>query len=74
MFLMVEIRPDVAFATSITNLFAKNLGHYHIEVVKIIFRYLKRIREQEIIYGSLYQEDFLVKSYLDFDWAGNKES
>ena len=45
MFLMVETRPDVAFATSVASRFAKNPGHQHMEVVKTIFRYLKGTRD-----------------------------
>lgn len=41
MFLMVETRPDIAFAISVASRFAKNLYHHHTEVVKTILRYLK---------------------------------
>ncbi len=42
MFSMVETRPNVAFATSVTSRFAKNPGHQHMEVVKTILRDLKK--------------------------------
>lgn len=41
MFLIVETRPNIAFATSVTSYFTKNLGHYHTEAVKTILQYLK---------------------------------
>lgn len=52
MFLMVEIRPDVIFTTSVASRFAKNLGHQHIEAVKTILQYLKRSKNQGVMYSS----------------------
>ena len=52
MFLMVETRPDIAFATSVASRFAKNPGSQHTEVVKTILQYLKGSRERGITYGS----------------------
>ena len=74
MFLMVETRPDVTLATSVTSRFAKPPGHQHMEEVKTILKYLKRTRDRGITYGGLDQEDFLVKSYSDSDWTSDKES
>lgn len=72
MFSMVETMPDIAFATSVANRFAKNPGHQHTEAVKTILRYLKGSRERGITYGG--QEELLVEGYSDSDWAGDKES
>lgn len=60
-FSIVEIRPDVTFATSVASHFTKNPGHQYIVVVKTIFRYLKGTRDREITYGSLDLEDFSMK-------------
>ena len=45
MFSIVETRPDIAFATSVTAQFVKNSGHQHIEAVKIILQYFKGSKE-----------------------------
>lgn len=65
MFSMVEIRPDIAFTTSIVSRFAKNPSHQYIEAVKIILRYMKGLKQRCIIYGC--QEKLLIKRYSDFD-------
>lgn len=52
-FSMVEIRPNVAFATSVASRFAKNPGHQYMEAVKTIFRYLKGSKDRGITYGGL---------------------
>ena len=36
-FLIIEIKPDISFATSVASRFAKNLGYQYTEVVKTIF-------------------------------------
>lgn len=71
-FSMVEIKPDIVFATSIVSYFAKIPGHQYIEVVKTILQYLKGSRKWEILYGG--QEELLVKGYSDSDWVSNKKS
>lgn len=40
-FSIVKTKPDIAFATSISSCFAKNLGQQHTEAVKMILQYLK---------------------------------
>lgn len=71
-FSIIETRPDIAFATSVASQFAKNPGHQHTEMVKIILLYFKDIKERGIIYGG--QEELLVEEYSDSDWAGDKKS
>ena len=61
MFSIVEIRPDIAFATLVASRFAKNPENQYIEVVKIILQYFKDSREQGITYGG--QEELLVEGY-----------
>ena len=52
MFSIVEIRPNIAFATSVASCFATNPGHQYTEAVKTILQYLKGSSEQEITYGG----------------------
>lgn len=72
MFLVVETRPDIAFATSVASCFAKNPGHQHMEAVKTILQYLKGSKDRGITYGG--QDKLLIEGYLDSDWAGDTES
>lgn len=72
MFSIVEMRPDIAFATSVASCYAKNPGHQHTEAVKTILMYMKGSRQRGITYGA--QEKLLVEGYSDSDWAGDFES
>lgn len=40
-FSIVELRPNIAFATSVACCFAKNPGYQYIKAVKTILQYLK---------------------------------
>lgn len=71
MFLMVEIRFDIAFVTSIVSCFAKNPSYYYNKAVKIIFCYLKATRSTEITYGGEQGGDLVIKGYFKSDWAGD---
>lgn len=69
---MVEIKPEIAFVTSVASCFAKNPSHQYIKDVKIILKYLKDSNKQKITYSG--QSKLLVEKYSDFDWARDKES
>ena len=69
---MVEIRPDIAFATLVAARFAKNPGHQHTEAVKTILQYLKDSKKRGIIFGG--QKRLFIEGYSDSDWANDKES
>lgn len=71
MFFMIETRLDIAFTTSVTSRYTKNLNHFYIEVKKIILRYLKGSKDQDIVYrgGTLN-----IKDYSNLDWVGDKEN
>lgn len=71
-FLIMEIRPNIAFATFVTSYFVKNQGHYYTEAVKTILQYLKELQDQRITYDS--QKQLLVEGYSDFNWTENKKS
>ena len=74
MFLMVETRPDIAFAISTVSRFSKNPSHQHTKAVKIIFRYLKDTDKRGITYGEGQNDNLLIKKYSDSDWVGEKDS
>lgn len=71
MFLMVETRPDIAFATLVVSRFAKNPSRQHTEAVKTVKRYLKATKTVGITYGGDEGGDLIIKGYFDSDWAGD---
>lgn len=50
MFFIDEMQLDIAFATFVVSRFIKNLIYQYIKAVKTIFRYLKDLQNQNIIY------------------------
>lgn len=71
MFSMVEIRPDIAFATSMIAQFAKNLGYQYTKEVITVLQYFKGSREREITFSS--QDKLFLEGYSDSNWAQDKE-
>lgn len=71
-FSMVETRPEIAFVIAVAARFAKNASHAHTEAIKTIICYIKRSINHGITYGD--EKKLLIEGYLDFEWAGNKES
>lgn len=64
-FLMVETRLNIAFATFVASYFAKNPDHQYTKAVKTILQYLKGLNKQIITYGS--QNKLLVEGYSNSD-------
>lgn len=62
-FLIVETKSKIIFATSIANHFAKNLGHQYTKVIKTILHYLKDLRDQEITYKG--HNKLRIEGYLN---------
>lgn len=50
MFSIIKIRLDIVFSIMVAIWFAKNLSYTHIEIVKTIFYYIKRLIGLKIIY------------------------
>ena len=71
MFVMIETRPDIAFATSMVSRFAKNPSKAHFEAVKRIIRYLNTTKDRGITFGK---GDLIIIGYSDSDWAGDRDS
>lgn len=65
-FSIIEIKPNNAFAISLIHHFAKNPSHQHIEIVKIILKYLKSSNNRGITYGE--KGKLIIVSYLNFNW------
>ncbi len=69
-FLKVETRPDIAFATLVVSRFTKNLLQQHTEVMKTIFQYPKATKTVEITCSGDKKKDPIIRGYFDSDWAG----
>src|SRR5579871_5782029 len=71
MYVMVETRPDIAFAVATVSQFNSNPNIIHWKVVKRIFRYLKGIADFGITYGNT---KIKLEGYSDTDWGGNLDN
>ncbi|KAI4323677.1 hypothetical protein L6164_023265 [Bauhinia variegata] len=68
MFAMNCTRLDIAHAVGIVSRYMANPGREHWNVVKRVLRYLKGTENVALCYGGL---DFIVKGYVDSDYAGD---
>lgn len=50
LFLIIEIKLNIIFIIIIINYFAKNLSYIYIKIIKINFKYFKKIKNYIIIY------------------------
>lgn len=73
-FSIVETRPDIVFATLVVSRFAKNPLRHHIEVVKIIRRYLKATNTVRTSCSGNEKGDITIKGYSNSDCAGDHVS
>lgn len=64
-FFIIKIRPNIALITLVVSRFAKNPRYLHIKAVKTILRYMKGLKQQDIIYKG--QEKLLIKGYSNFN-------
>ncbi|KAI5336526.1 hypothetical protein L3X38_015794 [Prunus dulcis] len=62
-------RPDISFAVNQVCRFMHNPRTSHLQVVKRIFRYIKGMLKQGIIFHK--SNDFTLRSFSDADWAGS---
>lgn len=71
MFVMVCIRPVLAYAMSLVRLFMSILGKQHCSAVKWIIRYVKGFLDMEQIYGKGSKNFNSIVGYVDADFAGD---
>ncbi|GJU25678.1 hypothetical protein Tco_1164299 [Tanacetum coccineum] len=69
MYLMVCIRPDIAYAVSIVSRYLANPGKTHWEVVKWILKYLKGTADVGLVYGRDQGKHVDVDGFVDADYA-----
>ena len=70
MYTMTCTRPDVAFALGLTSRYQSNPGEEHWKVVKTILKYLRRTKDQFLIYGD---SELKLKGYTDASFASDKD-
>lgn len=64
-FLIIRIRPNIAFSIIIATFFAKNISFAYIKTIQTIFQYLKRLINLKIIYTI--KNLIFLKEYLHFN-------
>ncbi|WJZ98697.1 hypothetical protein VitviT2T_017207 [Vitis vinifera] len=70
MYTMTCTRPDVAYALSVASRYQANPGEEHWKVVKTILKYLRRTKDQFLIYG---ESELKLKGYTDASFASDKD-
>jgi hypothetical protein len=71
MYAMLCTRPDVSYALSMTSRFQSNPGESHWMAVKSILKYLRRTKDQFLIYGG--EEELSVIGYTDASFQTDKD-
>jgi hypothetical protein len=63
MYAMICTCPDVSYALSAMSRYQSNYGETHWTIVNTILKYLKRTKEEFLVFGS--EEELIVKGYND---------
>ncbi|KAA0048610.1 gag/pol protein [Cucumis melo var. makuwa] len=71
MYAMLCIRPDICYSVGIVTRYQSNLGRDHWTAVKNILKYLKRIKDYMLVYGS---KDLILIGYTDSDFQSGKDA
>nr|KYP69579.1 Retrovirus-related Pol polyprotein from transposon TNT 1-94 [Cajanus cajan] len=67
---MICTRPNVAYALSLASRYQANLGEEHWKVVKTILKYLRRTKDQFLIYGD---SELKLKGYTNASFESDKD-
>lgn len=70
MYTMTCTRHDVAYALGVTSRYQANPGEEHWKVVKTILKYLRRTKDQFLVYGD---SELKLKGYTDASFALDKD-
>ncbi|XP_052482980.1 secreted RxLR effector protein 161-like [Gossypium raimondii] len=71
MYVMLCTRLDICFAVGMVSRYQTNPGLRHWQVVKHIFRYIKRTKDYMLVYS---REDLTAVGYIDSDFQTYKDS
>ncbi|GJZ37343.1 retrovirus-related pol polyprotein from transposon TNT 1-94, partial [Tanacetum coccineum] len=69
MYLMVCMRPDIAYAVSVVSKYLANSGKIHWETVKWILKYLRGTVNVGLVYGTHRGNHVDVTGFVDSDYA-----
>ncbi|KAL1300255.1 hypothetical protein AAHE18_18G165400 [Arachis hypogaea] len=70
MYTMTCTRPDVAYALGVASRYQANPGEEHWKVVKSILKYLRRTKDQFLIYGD---SELIRKGFTGASFASDKD-
>ncbi|XP_075110465.1 secreted RxLR effector protein 161-like [Nicotiana tabacum] len=70
MYTMICTRLDVAYALGVTSRYQANPGEEHWKVVKTILKYLRRTKDQFLIYGD---SELKLEGYTDASFSSNRD-
>ncbi|KAA0064289.1 gag/pol protein [Cucumis melo var. makuwa] len=71
MYVMLSTRPDICCAVGIVSRYQSNPGFDHWTTVKIILKYLRRMRDYMLVYKA---KDLILTGYIDFNFQIDKDS
>ena len=71
MYAMTCTRPDVAFALSMCSRFQSNSGDAHWCAAKSILKYLRRTKDDLLIYGG--DDELVVKGFTDVSFQTDRD-
>ena len=71
MYAMLCTRPNICFVVGIVSRFQSKPGPDHCTVVKHIFKYLRRTRDNMLVYS---REDLIPVGYTDSDFQSDSDS
>ncbi|XP_070018155.1 secreted RxLR effector protein 161-like [Nicotiana sylvestris] len=67
---MTCTHPDVAYALGVTSRYQVNPGEEHWKVVKTILKYLRRTKDQFLIYGD---SELKLEGYTDASFSSDRD-
>ena len=72
MYVMLRTQPDVSCTLSLSSRYQLGPGKAHWTSVKIILKYLKRMKDAFLVYGGL-EKKLVVNGYTDASFQFNKD-
>ncbi|XP_072062066.1 secreted RxLR effector protein 161-like [Arachis hypogaea] len=70
MYTMTCTRPDVAYALGVASRYQANPGEEHWKMVKSILKYLRKTKDQFLIYGD---SELIPKEFIDANFTSDKD-
>ncbi|KAA0063746.1 gag/pol protein [Cucumis melo var. makuwa] len=71
MYALLCTRPDICYSVGIVSRYQSNPGRDHWTAVKNILKYLRRIKDYMLVYGS---KDLILTGYTDSDFQTDKDA